>query len=74
MSGEVWIIGASKGLGLEMARVFARRGRKVVGFARRPPAGPAAFDAFHPARRRTTADALDARVQPSATSNAPRRS
>lgn len=47
MSGEVWIIGASKGLGLEMARVFARRGRKVVGMARHHPADATAFDAFH---------------------------
>jgi NAD(P)-dependent dehydrogenase (short-subunit alcohol dehydrogenase family) len=54
VAGEVWIIGASKGLGLEMARVFARRGRKVVGMARRPPADPGAFAAFH------TVDATDA--------------
>lgn len=54
MAGEVWIIGASRGLGLEMARVFRRRGRKVVGLARRRPADTAAFDAFH------TVDATDA--------------
>ena len=47
MPGEVWIIGASKGLGLEMARVFQRRGRKVVGLARHRPDDLAAFDTFH---------------------------
>ena len=54
MAGEVWIIGASKGLGLEMARVFARSGRKVVGLARHRPTDLAPFDAFH------TLDATDA--------------
>lgn len=54
MAGEVWIIGASRGLGLEMARVFARRGRKVVGMARNRPADTADFEAFH------TVDATDA--------------
>lgn len=49
MAGEVWIIGASKGLGLEMARVFARRGRQVVGMARHLPADATAFAAFHTA-------------------------
>ena len=47
MASEVWIIGASKGLGLETARVFARRGWKVVGFARHDPADLQPFDAFH---------------------------
>lgn len=46
MSGEVWIIGASKGLGLAMAQVFRRRGRSVVGFARRPPADTTTFSRF----------------------------
>jgi 3-oxoacyl-[acyl-carrier protein] reductase len=47
MAGEVWIIGASKGLGLEVARVFARRRRHVVGFARHDPADASPFAAFH---------------------------
>lgn len=47
MASEVWIIGASKGLGLETARVFARRGWNVVGFARHDPADLSPFDAFH---------------------------
>jgi NAD(P)-dependent dehydrogenase (short-subunit alcohol dehydrogenase family) len=46
MAGEVWIIGASKGLGLAMAQLFQRRGRSVVGFARRPPADRSAFAEF----------------------------
>jgi len=46
MAGEVWIIGASKGLGLAMAQLFQRRGRSVVGFARRPPGDCAAFAEF----------------------------
>lgn len=46
MAGEVWIIGASKGLGLAMAELFQRRGRAVVGFARRPPADRSAFAEF----------------------------
>lgn len=46
MAGEVWIIGASKGLGLAMAHVFQRRGRSVVGFARRPPEDRSAFSEF----------------------------
>jgi len=53
MTGEVWIIGASRGLGLEMARVFTRRGRKVVGLARHRPDDLSPFDAFH------VADATD---------------
>lgn len=48
MRGEVWIIGASRGLGLAMAEVFRRRGRSVVGFARRPPADVSAFADFVP--------------------------
>jgi NAD(P)-dependent dehydrogenase (short-subunit alcohol dehydrogenase family) len=48
MPGEVWIIGASKGLGLAMAEVFRRRGRSVVGFARRPPADRTLFADFVP--------------------------
>lgn len=46
MPGEVWIIGASKGLGLAMAQVFRRRGWTVVGFARRAPAEGSAFADF----------------------------
>ena len=46
MAGEVWIIGASKGLGFVMAGLFRARGRTVVGFARRAPADTSAFDAF----------------------------
>lgn len=47
MAQDVWIIGASRGLGLEMARVLSRRGRRVVGFARHAPSDLAPFDAFH---------------------------
>jgi NAD(P)-dependent dehydrogenase (short-subunit alcohol dehydrogenase family) len=46
MSGEVWIIGASKGLGFSMARLFRARGRTVVGLARRAPQDLTPFDAF----------------------------
>lgn len=46
MAGEVWIIGASKGLGLAMAELFQRQGRAVVGLARRPPQDQRAFAAF----------------------------
>jgi len=53
MPGEVWIIGASKGLGLAMAELFRARGRTVVGLARRAPADTIAFDAF------VTVDAAD---------------
>jgi short-subunit dehydrogenase len=62
MPGEVWIIGASKGLGLAMAEVFARRGRKVVGMARSRPADTAAFEAFHTVDA-TDADGFEALVQ-----------
>jgi len=48
MSGEVWIIGASRGLGLAMARLFKARGRTVVGLARRAPDDLSPFDAFVP--------------------------
>lgn len=48
MAGEVWIIGSSKGLGLAMAQIFRRKGRNVVGFARRPPADRSAFADFVP--------------------------
>jgi len=47
MAGGVWIIGASRGLGLEMARVLSGRGRKVLGMARHRPADASPFDAFH---------------------------
>lgn len=62
MAGEVWIIGASKGLGLEMSRVFAKRGWDVVGFARHDPADSSPFAAF---RRMNLldSDALDENVR-----------
>jgi NAD(P)-dependent dehydrogenase (short-subunit alcohol dehydrogenase family) len=46
MAGEVWIVGASRGLGLEVARVFAARGRPVVGLARGLPADVSPFTDF----------------------------
>src|SRR5687768_10614641 len=62
MPGEVWIIGASKGLGLAMAEVFRRRGRRVVGFARRPPQERDAFAAFVPLDA-ANADGVDATIR-----------
>ncbi|PZQ65284.1 MAG: hypothetical protein DI570_02225 [Phenylobacterium zucineum] len=53
MAGEVWIIGASRGLGLEMARIWQRRGREVVGLARRAPVETGPFAHFQ------TVDASD---------------
>jgi NAD(P)-dependent dehydrogenase (short-subunit alcohol dehydrogenase family) len=46
MAGEVWIIGASRGLGLSMAKLFHARGRAVVGLARHAPQDCNTFDAF----------------------------
>jgi NAD(P)-dependent dehydrogenase (short-subunit alcohol dehydrogenase family) len=62
MAGEVWIIGASRGLGREIARRFDERGRKVVGVARHAPADLSGFDAFATADA-TDPDGLDAVLQ-----------
>lgn len=45
---DVWIIGASKGLGLAIAEEFARDGRPVIGLARSTPAEQGPFAAFRP--------------------------
>lgn len=43
---EVWIIGASKGLGREVAAEYARAGRPVVGLARSVPSDVSPFADF----------------------------
>jgi short-subunit dehydrogenase len=43
---EVWVVGASRGLGWALAREFHGRGRTVVGFARSPPTDPGPFETF----------------------------
>jgi NAD(P)-dependent dehydrogenase (short-subunit alcohol dehydrogenase family) len=43
---EVWIIGASQGLGLAMADLYSRKGARVTGMSRTPPKETAAFDAY----------------------------
>jgi len=57
----VWIVGASRGLGLELASVFARRGWRVVGMARHAPVDTSTFQAFHRVDV-TDADGFEARV------------
>lgn len=46
MTREVWIFGASKGLGLELARIYAAQGRTVVGLARSANPAGGLFDAY----------------------------
>lgn len=43
---QVWIIGASRGLGRALAREFSARGMAVVGMAREAPADDGDFTAF----------------------------
>lgn len=46
MTREVWIFGASKGLGLELARVYAGDGCRVVGVSRGPKPADGCFEAY----------------------------
>ena len=43
---EVWIVGASQGLGLAMAKVVRDQGRTVVGMSRRAAPEPGVFDRY----------------------------
>jgi NAD(P)-dependent dehydrogenase (short-subunit alcohol dehydrogenase family) len=46
MTREVWIFGASRGLGLEVARIYAGDGRNVVGVSRGPKPADGIFEAY----------------------------
>lgn len=45
-TGEVWIIGATHGLGRALAELYRAEGQRVVGMARRAPDDSGTFDAF----------------------------
>jgi NAD(P)-dependent dehydrogenase (short-subunit alcohol dehydrogenase family) len=46
MTREVWVFGASRGLGLELARVYAGSGSRVVGVSRGPRPAEGIFEAY----------------------------
>jgi NAD(P)-dependent dehydrogenase (short-subunit alcohol dehydrogenase family) len=46
MKAEVWIVGASQGLGLAVAEHYARGQIRVVGMARRPQPASDAFESW----------------------------
>ena len=46
MAREVWIIGASQGLGLSVAEQYAGRGHRVVGMSRSMQPVDGLFDAW----------------------------
>ncbi|MDO9295124.1 SDR family oxidoreductase [Bradyrhizobium sp.] len=46
MTREVWVVGASKGLGRELARIYASEGRTVIGMSRGVPPTEGDFEAY----------------------------
>ncbi|MDQ0463878.1 NAD(P)-dependent dehydrogenase (short-subunit alcohol dehydrogenase family) [Caulobacter ginsengisoli] len=61
MAKEIWIVGASQGLGLQVARDYARRKRRVVGLGRRPCPAPDLFEAWRQADV-TSLDSFEAAI------------
>jgi short-subunit dehydrogenase len=43
---EIWIVGASQGLGLAMAKLYRQKGARVIGMSRTPPKEENVFDAY----------------------------
>jgi 3-oxoacyl-[acyl-carrier protein] reductase len=61
-TGEVWIVGASRGLGLSVAEQYAGRAQRVVGMGRKPQPVEGVFDRWLQVDV-TDADAFNAAIE-----------